>query len=81
MENMPSMGAVRHVDGVNTPNRKPQVTDCTKIDQTRSKQLLETLMDTESRGSSPLSSTFGRLSVLTRTTLNFVLRWRFPLSA
>jgi hypothetical protein len=55
--NMLSMGAFRHVDGVNTPNRKPQATNCTEIDQTRSKPLVETLMDTESRGSSPLSST------------------------
>ncbi len=51
------MGAVRRVDAVNTPNRKPQVTNCTEIDRSRSKALVDTLTDTESRGSSPLSST------------------------
>ena len=78
---MRSIGAVRRVDAVNTPNRNPQVTNCTEIDRRRLKVLLETSTATESRGSSPLSSTFGHLSVLTLTTLNFVLRWCFPLSA
>jgi hypothetical protein len=47
----------RRVDAVNTPNRNSQVTNCTEIDRRRSKWLVERLTGTESRGSSPLSST------------------------
>ncbi len=54
---MRSIGAVRRVDAVNTPNRNSQVTNCTEIDRRRLKALLETSTGTESRGSSPLSST------------------------
>lgn len=55
------MAALRHVDAVNTPNRNPQVTNCTEIDRRTPNALVETLTSAESRGSSPLSSTFATL--------------------
>lgn len=57
MENVRSMGAVCRVDAVNTPNRNSQVTNRTEIDRRRSRWLVDALTHTESRGSSPLSST------------------------
>lgn len=57
VRNLPLMETVRCVDAVNTPNRKPQVTNGTEIDRERPKAQVEALTKTESRGSSPLSST------------------------
>jgi hypothetical protein len=57
VRNLPLMETVRCVDAVNTPNRKPQVTNGTEIDRERPKAQVEALTKTEYRGSSPLSST------------------------